>query len=74
VQSGKISRSDKIRVLRDGLLIHSGYLNTLKRERDDVKEVDAGFECGILLNNFNEYQIGDIIESYKINEIKRKLR
>lgn len=74
VQTGKIAKSDKIRVLRDGLIIHSGSLASLKREKDDVKEVDSGYECGIMINNFNDFQIGDSIESYKINEIKRKLR
>jgi len=74
VTSGKISKTDKIKVLRDGLLVFNGNLGSLKRERDDVKEVDTGYECGIMLNGFNEFQVGDIIESYKINEIKRKLR
>jgi translation initiation factor IF-2 len=74
VQSGKISKSDKIRVLRDGLIVHSGTLSSLKREKDDAKEVDSGFECGIQINNFNDIQVGDSIESYKINEIKRKLK
>lgn len=74
VQNGKISKNDKVKVLRDGLTVYNGSLSSLKREKDDVKEVDAGYECGIMLSNFNDLQIGDIIESYKINEIKRKLR
>lgn len=74
VQNGKISRTDKVKVLRDGLLVHSGNITSLKREKDDVKEVDAGYECGIMISNFNDFELGDTIESYKINEIKRKLR
>lgn len=74
VQNGKISRTDKVKVLRDGLLVHSGNITSLKREKDDVKEVDAGYECGIMISNFNDFELGDTIESYKVNEIKRKLR
>ncbi|MGB9701267.1 MAG: translation initiation factor IF-2 [Candidatus Kapaibacteriota bacterium] len=74
VQNGKISKNDKVKVLRDGLVVYNGNISSLKREKDDVREVDAGYECGIMLSNFNDLQIGDIIESYKINEIKRKLR
>ena len=73
VQMGKIQKNDKIRVLRDGLVIHTGHIISLKRGKDDVREVDAGFECGIQIANFNDFQIGDSIESYKIIEVKRKL-
>ena len=74
VQSGKINKNENVRVLREGLLIYSGSLKSLKREKDDVKEVDAGYECGIMISGFNDYHIGDSIESYKVVEIKRKLR
>lgn len=73
VQSGKINRNDKIRVLRDGFEIFKGTLASLKRVRDDVREVDTGYECGIGIQGFNDVENGDIIEAYKTVEIKRKL-
>lgn len=74
VQQGKISKSDKIKVLRDGFIIHTGNITSLKREKDDVREVDAGYECGVMVSNFNAIEVGDSLESYKIIEIKRKLQ
>lgn len=74
VQQGKISKSDKIKVLRDGFIIHTGNITSLKREKDDVREVDAGYECGVMVSNFNALEVGDSLESYKIIEIKRKLQ
>ncbi len=73
VQEGKISRSNKIRLIRDGIIVHEGEITTLKRFKDDVRDVDAGYECGISLANFNDVKVGDIIESYKIIETKKKL-
>ncbi len=73
VQDGKITRSDKIRLFREGIVVYEGELATLKRFKDDVKEVDAGYECGLNINNFNDIKIGDIIEAYKIIETKKKL-
>jgi translation initiation factor IF-2 len=73
VLDGKISRGNKVRLLRDGFVIFDGGILTLKRFKDDVKEVEAGYECGISLENFNDIKVKDIIESYKIVEIKRKL-
>jgi translation initiation factor IF-2 len=73
VQDGKIARNDKIRLFRDGIVIYSGELATLKRFKDDVKEVDAGYECGLNINNFNDIKVGDIIEAYKIKSTKKKL-
>lgn len=73
VQMGKILKNDKIRVLRDGLVIFTGHLSSLKRGKDDVREVDSGFECGMQVAGFNDLQEGDTIESYKVIEIKRKL-
>ncbi|MCO5233570.1 MAG: translation initiation factor IF-2 [Chitinophagales bacterium] len=73
VQDGKITRTNKIRVIRDGIVIHAGQLEALKRFKDDVKDVTKGFECGIKIKNFNDIQIGDIIESYEQVEVKRKL-
>ncbi len=73
VQDGKITRNTKIRLLREGLVIFDGNIASLKRIKDDVREVDAGYECGIGLENFNDIKVGDIIEGYKIVETKRKL-
>lgn len=73
VVDGKITRSSKVRLLRDGIEIFNGGMASLKRFKDDVREVDAGYECGIGLENFNDLKTGDIIESYRIVEIKRKL-
>jgi translation initiation factor IF-2 len=73
VQEGKISRSNKVRLIRDGIIVHEGEITSLKRFKDDVREVDAGYECGISLANFNDLKIGDIVEGYKIVETKKKL-
>jgi translation initiation factor IF-2 len=73
VQEGKISRNNKIRLFREGVVIYEGQLATLKRFKDDVKEVDAGYECGLNISNFNDIKIGDIIEGYKLVETKKKL-
>ena len=73
VTDGKVIRNGKVRLLRDGLTIFDGSINALKRFKDDVREVEQGFECGISLENFNDIKVGDVIESYKIVETKRKL-
>lgn len=73
VQNGKITRNDKVRVLRDGFEIYKGTLASLKRIKDDVREVDSGYECGIGVQGFNDLEVGDIIEGYKTVEVKRKL-
>ena len=73
VTDGKVIRNSKVRLLRDGLTIFDGSINALKRFKDDVREVEQGFECGISLENFNDIKVGDVIESYKIVETKRKL-
>jgi translation initiation factor IF-2 len=73
VQDGKIMRNNKIRLIRDGIVIHEGDIGSLKRFKDDVREVDAGYECGLNINNFNDLKVGDIIEAYKIIETKKKL-
>jgi translation initiation factor IF-2 len=74
VSSGKVTRSDKIRVLRDGLPIFKGTISSLKRGKDDVREVDQGYECGIQLEGFNDLVEGDILETYQIVEVKRKFQ
>lgn len=73
VADGKINRNDKVRLIRDGFEVFNGTIDSLKRHKDDAKEVDTGFECGISLQAFNDIRVGDIIEAYKIVEIKRKL-
>ena len=73
VLDGKVSRNTKIRVVRDGIVIHSGELASLKRFKDDVKEVSSGYECGLGITNFNDIQIGDIIEGYEQVAVKRTL-
>ena len=73
VTDGKVHRSDKARVVRDGIIVHTAAINALKRYKDDVKEVATGFECGISLVNFNDIQEGDIIETFTEIEVKQTL-
>lgn len=70
---GKMTRNTAIRVIRDGIVTYSGKLASLKRFKDDVKEVTAGFECGLSIENFNDIKIGDIIEGYEQVAVKRTL-
>ena len=73
VTEGKVHRNDKARLVRDGIVIHTGDINALKRYKDDVKEVGVNFECGISLVNFNDIQVGDIIETFTEIEVQQKL-
>ena len=73
VLDGKVTRNTKIRVIRDGIVVYTGVLGSLKRFKDDVKEVQSGYECGLNIENFNDIKAGDIIEGYDQIEIKRKL-
>jgi len=73
VQDGKIARSNKIRLIRDGIVIHDGEIASLRRFKDDVREVDAGYECGLSITNYNDIKVGDIIEAYRFVETKKKL-
>lgn len=73
VSEGKVHRTDKARVVRDGIVVHTGEINALKRFKDDVKEVGVNFECGISLVNFNDIQVGDILETFTEIEVKQKL-
>ena len=73
VLDGKITRNTKIRLIRDGIVIHTGALGSLKRYKDDAKEVSAGMECGLNIENYNDIKVGDIIEGYTEKEIARKL-
>ena len=73
VKEGKITRNSKVRIIRDGIVIYTGHLGSLKRFKDDVKEVSSGYDCGLNIENFNDMKVGDIVEAYEIVEIKRKL-
>lgn len=73
VMDGKVHRSDKARLVRDGIVVHTGQINALKRFKDDVKEVGVNFECGISLVNYNDIREGDVIETYQEIEVKAKL-
>ena len=73
VIDGKVSRSNKVRVIRDGIVIYTGAINALKRFKDDVKEVTTNFECGISLQNYNDLKEGDILEAFAEIEVKAKL-
>jgi translation initiation factor IF-2 len=72
VLDGKINRNHDIRIIRDGVVIYTGKLASLKRFKDDVKEVSAGYECGLNIYNFNDIKVGDIVEAYEQVEVKRK--
>ena len=74
VRSGIIQRTAKVRVVRDGTLVYTGAISSLKRFKDDVKEVREGLECGIGVENFNDLKVGDRIEAFRIEEIKRTLQ
>lgn len=73
VTDGTITRNSKVRVVRDGIVVHSGDILALRRFKDDVAEVRTGYECGISIKNFNDLEIGDIIEAYEEKEVKRTL-
>ena len=73
VKEGKLKRSSKIRLIRDGIVIYSGDLGSLKRFKDDVKEVSTGFECGLNITNYNDVKVGDLVEAYEEVEVKKTL-
>lgn len=73
VLDGKITRNSKVRIVRDGVVVYTGELASLKRYKDDVKEVTKGYECGLNIQNFNDIKEGDIVEAYENVEVKRKL-
>ena len=70
---GKVMRNTKVRIIRDGIVVFTGGLGSLKRFKDDVKEVTTGYECGLNIEGFNDIVVGDIIEGYDMVEIKAKL-
>ncbi|MFN8242356.1 MAG: translation initiation factor IF-2, partial [Bacteroidales bacterium] len=73
VKEGKISRSSKVRIIRDGIVIYTGELGSLKRFKDDAREVVGGLECGLNIQNFNDIKVGDVIEAYQEVEVKKNL-
>jgi translation initiation factor IF-2 len=73
VREGKINRNTKVRVIRDGIVVFTGDLGSLKRFKDDVKEVTSGYECGLNIDNFNDIQVGDVIEGYQTVSVKKTL-
>lgn len=73
VKEGKLLRSSKVRIIRDGIVIHTGELGTLKRFKEDVKEVSNGYECGLNIHNFNDIKVGDFVEGFTEFEVKKKL-
>jgi translation initiation factor IF-2 len=73
VREGKITRNTKVRVIRDGIVVHTGELGSLKRFKDDVKEVTSGYECGLNINDFNDINVGDIVEGYQTVKVKKTL-
>ncbi|MCK5101290.1 MAG: translation initiation factor IF-2, partial [Cyclobacteriaceae bacterium] len=73
VTDGVIKRNNRIRLVRDGIVIYTGEIDALKRFKDDVNEVKHGFECGIRIKNFNDVKVSDVVESFEQKEIKRTL-
>lgn len=73
VKEGKINRTNKVRLIRDGIVIYTGELASLKRMKDDVKEVSSGFECGLNIANYNDIKVGDIVEGFEQIEVKKSL-
>ncbi len=73
VKDGKVKRSNKVRLVRDGIVIYTGELDSLKRFKDDVKEVTSGYECGLSIKNFNDIKVGDVVEAFEEIEVKKKL-
>ena len=74
VKDGKITRNTKVRVIRDGIVVHTGALGSLKRFKDNVKEVASGYECGLNIENFNDIMVGDVVEGYEEVSVKKKLQ
>jgi len=74
VMNGKIFRNSKIRIIRDGIVVHDGELTSLKRFKDDVKEVAKGYDCGLQIKNYNDIAEGDSVEAYQEIAVKKKLK
>jgi translation initiation factor IF-2 len=73
VKEGKLTRTASVRIIRDGIVVYSGSLGSLKRFKDDVKEVATGYDCGLNIEGYNDIKVGDVVEAYEIVKIKRKL-
>jgi translation initiation factor IF-2 len=73
VQDGRVERGANVRLIRDNVVIHEGKLSTLKRFKDEVKEVPSGQECGMAFENYQDIREGDIIECYRVEEVRRSL-
>jgi len=73
VLEGLVRRNASVRVLRDNVVVHTGEIDSLKRFKDDVREVKAGFECGMSVKNFNDLKVGDQFEIYEVQEVARTL-
>ena len=73
VREGKVKRNCKVRIIRDGIVIYTGDLGSLKRFKDDVKEVTSGFDCGLSVAGYNDIKVGDFIESFEEVEVKKTL-
>ncbi len=71
IQNGKITRNANVRIVRGGIVVHDGKIASLKRFKDDVREVASGYECGIGFEGFNDIQVDDVIEAYVTEEVKR---
>ena len=74
VRSGTITRQARVRVVRDGVEMYDGTIGSLRRFKDDVREVEEGYECGIGVENFNDIKVGDVIECYRTEEVARTLQ
>ena len=70
---GKVARNNRVRLVRDGIVIFTGELASLKRYRDDAKEVSSNMECGLVIKNYNDVKVGDIVEAFEEIEVKRTL-
>jgi translation initiation factor IF-2 len=73
VMDGVITRNTRVRVIRDGVVQYTGELGSLKRFKDDVREVKKGLDCGLNINNYNDIKVGDIVEGFKEVEVQREL-
>ena len=73
VVDGKIARNARVRVLRDGVVIYTGQMGSLKRFKDDAREVASGYECGIGIENYNDIKVGDILEAFVMEEVEVSL-
>ena len=73
VTEGYVKRSNRVRIIRDGIVQYEGEINQLKRFKDDVNEVKSGYECGLSIKNYNDIKVGDVIEGFEQREVKRTL-